>query len=742
MPIYQHRKNLAENSSFEKGEDGWTYSSAFTLVTENNIKYMKYEASSNSFNRVYRQVPTIAGHKYYCCSKIKLDNGLSSAEIFLSINPTANYPNPQKSFNRQYFTEETLMTSVLQATDNNSYIGYMLQWNSGYNTGTVTGYIRDFMCVDLTAIYGAGNEPTEQECISLFPYEPYVEPKIKHIEAPTSGKNLFQGRWSQFDNTGGEGTTYAYFQLPEEGYYRMKLIAKKDFTATGTTFIGFTADGGKSTGGVKWAISQGTGDVHIGDIFNINNEFGLNKFRYVSLYGKNEATLKKFIDNFYIQIEKGDTATTYEPYTNIDHFLPSDYQEVEYIENQAGTEYIDTLVAPNTAMFKYEIEFKYMEPNLTTDKYGGGINRTIAFPNVYNNQFRFLPLTTTFPANYNKHNVVISFSQTGSDVTMDGATKHTSTTLTQSNETLLLFKLRNNGEPWSSALMKLYHVRYFLGGYLIRNFIPAKRKSDNEVGLYDTVNNQFYTNQGTGTFIAGPNIVSDKIERAYATNNAGVPSQVFADRLPDELQECEYIQSTGTQYLDSGVYAYKTKAVYKASNPIYTTADSRFVSAYSVNAPQRYYAIFKDSVNYYSARSDYNFNSIQAADAQPHEFIFNDSAEGRVYIDGVLKGKASSFDLNSAMDVTLGIMGNHTNNSSSGWSDSGNTKRLWYLKLYDKVQNKLVRNFIPCYIKPDHTFVDVNGTTQPAGTIGLYDKVNGELYVNAGTGTFTKGRDI
>ncbi len=42
------------------------------------------------------------------------------------------------------------------------------------------------------------------------------------------------------------------------------------------------------------------------------------------------------------------------------------------------------------------------------------------------------------------------------------------------------------------------------GGVLVRNMIPMKRKIDDAVGLYDTVNNRFYTNAGTGEFTAGP----------------------------------------------------------------------------------------------------------------------------------------------------------------------------------------------------------------------------------------------
>ena len=38
------------------------------------------------------------------------------------------------------------------------------------------------------------------------------------------------------------------------------------------------------------------------------------------------------------------------------------------------------------------------------------------------------------------------------------------------------------------------------------DLVPCYRKSDNEIGLYDLVNNQFYTNQGSGTFLKGADV--------------------------------------------------------------------------------------------------------------------------------------------------------------------------------------------------------------------------------------------
>jgi hypothetical protein len=51
---------------------------------------------------------------------------------------------------------------------------------------------------------------------------------------------------------------------------------------------------------------------------------------------------------------------------------------------------------------------------------------------------------------------------------------------------------------------KLYSFKIYVEDLLVRDFIPCQRKSDSALGLYDIVNKIFYTNSGTGSFIAGP----------------------------------------------------------------------------------------------------------------------------------------------------------------------------------------------------------------------------------------------
>lgn len=54
--------------------------------------------------------------------------------------------------------------------------------------------------------------------------------------------------------------------------------------------------------------------------------------------------------------------------------------------------------------------------------------------------------------------------------------------------------------------IKLYYCKIWDGETIVRNFIPCYRKADGVVGLYDTVNDVFYTNAGTGTFEKGAKV--------------------------------------------------------------------------------------------------------------------------------------------------------------------------------------------------------------------------------------------
>ena len=80
------------------------------------------------------------------------------------------------------------------------------------------------------------------------------------------------------------------------------------------------------------------------------------------------------------------------------------------------------------------------------------------------------------------------------------------TTLTSSDQSLYLFaghRVSPNSAHWFFT-GRIYYLQITDGMNTVRNFIPARRNSDGVLGMYDTVSNTFFTNAGTGEFIAGP----------------------------------------------------------------------------------------------------------------------------------------------------------------------------------------------------------------------------------------------
>ena len=109
-----------------------------------------------------------------------------------------------------------------------------------------------------------------------------------------------------------------------------------------------------------------------------------------------------------------------------------------------------------------------------------------------------------------------------------------------------------------------------VSGEVIRKFVPCKNASG-EVGLYDTVEGQFYANAGTGTFTAGPEIIP-----APPAAPAGLQTVLAvvlqwaasanADRYDVYRDGAKLGSTEGTQYVDTTpeanqTYVYTVKAV-------------------------------------------------------------------------------------------------------------------------------------------------------------------------------------
>lgn len=187
--------------------------------------------------------------------------------------------------------------------------------------------------------------------------------------------------------------------------------------------------------------------------------------------------------------------------------LPSGYTELEYIQSN-GTQYIDTGFKPNQdTKISITVDFPLSG---TTWLYGcrtsAQLNK-LGFLSIGGNAYRF-DYASSANTLTTKPTGKFTIDSDKNKCYINGELVFTATYTTfVSPVNMYIFNNNNNGSLGHGSSAKLYNCSIYDNGVLIRNFIPCKNTSDT-VGLYDSVNNQFYQNSGTDTFIAGPEIPS------------------------------------------------------------------------------------------------------------------------------------------------------------------------------------------------------------------------------------------
>lgn len=217
--------------------------------------------------------------------------------------------------------------------------------------------------------------------------------------------------------------------------------------------------------------------------------------------------------------------------------LPSDYIQLEYIQS-SGSQYINTGFKPNQdTKISITVDFPLSG---TTWLYGSRTSagsNSLGFLCEGNSKYRFDYASSTNEL-ATKPTGKFTIDSDKNKCYINGELVVTATYTTfASPVNMYIFNNNNNGSLSGGSSAKLYNCSIYDNGVLIRNFIPCKNESGT-VGLYDSVNNQFYQNAGSGTFIAGPEIppVEDKggpfwrfmgHQQAQATSYDDNPSSPF-----------------------------------------------------------------------------------------------------------------------------------------------------------------------------------------------------------------------
>lgn len=215
--------------------------------------------------------------------------------------------------------------------------------------------------------------------------------------------------------------------------------------------------------------------------------------------------------------------------------LPSGYTQLEYIES-SGAQYIDTgVAASDTVGIQLDVEIAtFVSGNVFAGSRGSGDTRFWfgANGNESAPTMHYGWNTTNTAAISLAGRNQINFNYLNDrKVSVSGVTAGNITTVLGNNtRTIFVFCGNNNGTPAHYYPIKVYGMKITNGSNLIRSFVPAKNSSGT-IGLYDTVNSKFYTNAGTGEFIAGPEVESN----SYVS--------LLAQRGLQRLSEYRYIES-------------------------------------------------------------------------------------------------------------------------------------------------------------------------------------------------------
>ena len=187
--------------------------------------------------------------------------------------------------------------------------------------------------------------------------------------------------------------------------------------------------------------------------------------------------------------------------------LPDGYTQLEYIQS-SGSQYINTGFKPNQdTKISITVDFPLSG---TTWLYGGRTSansNSLGFLCESGSRYRFDYASSTNALTV-KPTGKFTIDSDKNKCYINGELVFTATYTTfASPVNMYIFNNNNNGSLSGGSSAKLYNCSIYDNGVLIRSFIPCKNASGT-VGLYDSVNNQFYQNAGSGTFIAGPEIPS------------------------------------------------------------------------------------------------------------------------------------------------------------------------------------------------------------------------------------------
>ena len=434
--------------------------------------------------------------------------------------------------------------------------------------------------------------------------------------------------------------------------------------------------------------------------------------------------------------------------------LPIEYEEMDYIHFNTGN-YIDLELIPTN----HEVDIKFDYETYTSDEFLFGTSQgsQYFYTSAYNNKYAFghdgnMSWTGYGTWTTGDHHLI--YNGDNNEIIMDDELFESGNGISATTNLWL-------GRRGSDANLngKIYYVKITdkETGKLVRNLIPCYRKSDEVIGMYDLVNDVFYTNKGTSNFTKGNtiniitstsrvtiednhtlyaiwgyspkvtldsnggNLANTTREYNYDSNYGNLPSVTKAGYtfmgwspylMPDEYQEVEYIKFNSGNYIDTGIIPTNHKLEIEFDYLTYTSDEFLFGTS---QGSGYYYTAGYSNKYVFGHDGNMSWTGYGTWTTGDHHLIYNDNNH-KIILDGETLEEGN----NISASTTLWLGKRDSTANLNG--------KIYYVKITDKPTGKLVRYLIPCYRKTDNV-------------IGMYDVINQVFYINNGSGTFEKGKD-
>lgn len=189
--------------------------------------------------------------------------------------------------------------------------------------------------------------------------------------------------------------------------------------------------------------------------------------------------------------------------------------------------------------------------------------------------------------------------------------------------------------------------------------------------------------------------------------------------LPSGYIQVEYIESSGTQYIDTGYKPNQDTRLVLDVYSFYEGSDYKVLFGARPSANNDAFGMWLDDTGIYPNYGDGTVTAYHI-NVHPAQRLSVDMNKSLVTVNGVsVAASTSSF----SSQYPLFLMSYNT----AGTADSRMAKaRIYSCQIYDN--GTLVRDFEPC--------------VNPSGEVGMYDLVNAVFYGSSGTGAFTAGSPL